>query len=233
MSTALVPKGTAPLAFLATGTPHEPASSEEMFFAGRTTATRGAKGLRVAVFSAIAQQFLAFKLAGGALTTYWFIDNFVHPMRQFATTRNRGNVKNQAADRGPHLTAVAFALVRRRSAQPQACDRRTPTEVSHFKRSPPMKHLAPVIQVVEEKCVNCHACIAACPVKFCNDGSHDVVKLNPDACLGCGLCIDACTHEARVLADDTERFLKDAASGVRMVAVVRRRPSPRISRTII
>jgi ferredoxin len=31
--------------------------------------------------------------------------------------------------------------------------------------------LSPVIQIDETKCVNCHACIAACPIKYCIDGS--------------------------------------------------------------
>ena len=72
-----------------------------------------------------------------------------------------------------------------------------------------MKKLTPVIAVVEEKCINCHACIAACPIKFCNDGSGDHVKINSDTCIGCGACITACTHEARVPVDDTPRFLED------------------------
>lgn len=53
-----------------------------------------------------------------------------------------------------------------------------------------MKRLTPVIEVIEEKCVNCHACIAACP------------------------------HGARVGLDDTQEFLEDARGDQRMVAVV-------------
>ncbi len=71
------------------------------------------------------------------------------------------------------------------------------------------KSLFPVVEVIEEKCVNCHACIAACPVKFCNDGSGTHVRLNADTCIGCGACIAACTHGARVGRDDTEQFLSD------------------------
>jgi methyl-accepting chemotaxis protein/ferredoxin len=83
-----------------------------------------------------------------------------------------------------------------------------------------MKKLTPVIAVIEDKCINCHACIAACPIKFCNDGSGDHVKINADTCIGCGACITACTHEARVPLDDTERFLQDLRRHERMVAVV-------------
>ncbi len=82
-----------------------------------------------------------------------------------------------------------------------------------------MRQLPVVIEVNKDKCVNCHACIAACPVKFCNDGSGEYVKLNSNACIGCGACIAACTHEARTIVDDAERFFKDLKAGQKMVAV--------------
>jgi len=80
--------------------------------------------------------------------------------------------------------------------------------------------LPPVLEVDAEKCVNCHACIAACPVKHCNDGSGDHVAVNADLCLGCGQCIRACHHEARKPLDDAETFFADRRSGVPMVAIV-------------
>jgi methyl-accepting chemotaxis protein/iron only hydrogenase large subunit-like protein len=83
-----------------------------------------------------------------------------------------------------------------------------------------MKTLTPVISVIEENCINCHACIAACPIKFCNDGSGDHVKINHDTCIGCGACITACTHEARVGIDDTERFFEALRRHERIVTVV-------------
>lgn len=80
--------------------------------------------------------------------------------------------------------------------------------------------LSAVVSVDAEKCVNCHACIAACPVKHCNDGSRDHVSVNPNLCLGCGMCIRACSHGARQLVDDAERCFADLRAGVKMVAVV-------------
>lgn len=80
--------------------------------------------------------------------------------------------------------------------------------------------LPPVLRVDSEKCVNCHACIAACPVKHCNDGSGNHVAVNPDLCLGCGQCIRACHHEARLPIDDSDLFFSDRRTGVRMVAIV-------------
>jgi len=80
-------------------------------------------------------------------------------------------------------------------------------------------NLAPVIHVEEQKCVNCHACITACPVKFCNNGTGKIVTIDHDMCIGCGACIHSCHHGARVGIDDFDRFLDDARRGVSMIAV--------------
>lgn len=80
--------------------------------------------------------------------------------------------------------------------------------------------LSKLIDVISEKCQNCHACITACPSKFCNDGSGDHVTINPDLCIGCGQCIKACTWGARVIVDDTEQFISDLSRGVKMVTVI-------------
>ncbi|HOW69101.1 MAG TPA: ATP-binding protein [Phycisphaerae bacterium] len=77
-----------------------------------------------------------------------------------------------------------------------------------------------VIDVDKDKCVNCHACISACPVKFCNDGSGSYVKVDPDTCIGCGHCLRACLHQARRFVDDLGAFTTDLDSGLPMVAIV-------------
>jgi len=80
--------------------------------------------------------------------------------------------------------------------------------------------LAKVIAVDPDKCENCHACITACPSKFCNDGSGDYVKINDDLCIGCGQCLSACTWGARTIVDDTDEFFFDLKSGVPIVTVI-------------
>lgn len=80
--------------------------------------------------------------------------------------------------------------------------------------------LSKIIDVDADKCQNCHACISACPSKFCNDGSGDHVKINDDLCIGCGQCLSACTWNARTIIDDTDRFFMDLKRGVPMVTIV-------------
>jgi len=83
-----------------------------------------------------------------------------------------------------------------------------------------MKKLPKCFDLIERKCVNCHRCISVCPVKFCNDGSGDHVKVNESLCIGCGECIRACAHKARVVVDDLARALDDLSKGVKIVAVI-------------
>lgn len=80
--------------------------------------------------------------------------------------------------------------------------------------------LAPVIAVDADRCVNCHACITACPVKFCNNAGPDSVQVDHNTCIGCGACIKACHHDARRGLDDTDAFLRDLERGVPMVGIV-------------
>lgn len=80
--------------------------------------------------------------------------------------------------------------------------------------------LKPIFSVIEDKCIECHQCIAVCPVKYCNNGSRDTVTINSDLCIGCGNCVKACEHEARVYEDDFELFYNDLQRGVKTVAIV-------------
>jgi iron only hydrogenase large subunit-like protein len=80
--------------------------------------------------------------------------------------------------------------------------------------------LAKLIEIDEEKCVNCHRCISVCPVKYSNDGSGDTVKINEDLCIGCGQCIKACTHEARLPVDDFDKAMGDLQQGEKIIAIV-------------
>ena len=80
--------------------------------------------------------------------------------------------------------------------------------------------LQSIIEVDSEKCVNCHQCISACPVKYCQDGSGDTVTIQHETCIGCGNCISACTHSARRRIDDWDAFENDCRRGCKIVAIV-------------
>jgi iron only hydrogenase large subunit-like protein len=80
--------------------------------------------------------------------------------------------------------------------------------------------LAKVIEVDKNKCVNCHKCIAVCPVKFCNDGSGVCVRVNENLCLGCGHCIASCPHGARFGIDDAPAFFQKLSKKEKMIAIV-------------
>lgn len=75
-----------------------------------------------------------------------------------------------------------------------------------------------LICIDPDKCVNCHRCIAVCPVKFCNDGSSsEHVEVDNDLCIQCGRCIPACTHDARYYQDDFENFLTKSHNNVAFI----------------
>jgi iron only hydrogenase large subunit-like protein len=80
--------------------------------------------------------------------------------------------------------------------------------------------LSAVVGVDKDKCVNCHACISACPVKFCNNGHGNYMEINQDLCIGCGSCIPACTHGARFPIDDWDAFANDLEKGAPIIAIV-------------
>lgn len=83
-----------------------------------------------------------------------------------------------------------------------------------------LRSLPKVVEVIKDKCVNCHACIAACPVKYCNDASGDTVEIRTDMCIGCGQCLEACKHEARRPVDDTADFFDALNRHEPVIAVV-------------
>lgn len=71
-----------------------------------------------------------------------------------------------------------------------------------------------LIEVNQERCIGCNACIRVCPsceanaVKILEDG-RAVTEINNEKCIACGECIKACKVKARDYNDDTEKFFKD------------------------
>jgi len=61
----------------------------------------------------------------------------------------------------------------------------------------------------KDNCVNCHACITVCPVKFCNNGITDWVDVDEKLCIDCNKCRSRCTHDARYFEDDIDYLFKN------------------------
>jgi len=77
-----------------------------------------------------------------------------------------------------------------------------------------------VIEVEDEKCFNCNACLIECPVKFCMDGSGDKLVINDNLCIGCGHCVVICPHEARYVVDNIDNLTNDLMRGNKVIAIV-------------
>ena len=77
-----------------------------------------------------------------------------------------------------------------------------------------------VIEIDEEKCYNCNACLTECPVKYCMDGSGDKLVIDDDLCIGCGHCVVICPHGARHVIDQYDSLLADLMRGEKVVAIV-------------
>ena len=77
-----------------------------------------------------------------------------------------------------------------------------------------------VIEVDEEKCYNCYACLTECPVKYCMDGSGEKLVIDDDLCIGCGHCVVICPHGARHVIDSLSALRADLLRGEKVVAIV-------------
>lgn len=71
-------------------------------------------------------------------------------------------------------------------------------------------------------CVGCNKCIFKCPT-HANDAvledGENKIHVNNELCIWCGECLDVCDHNARKLADDTERFFLDLESGEKISVI--------------
>lgn len=62
--------------------------------------------------------------------------------------------------------------------------------------NPESQKARPEVMFFEEKCINCGACLQACPY---GETLKESWPIADSVCFGCGHCVDACAAEARVL----------------------------------
>lgn len=80
--------------------------------------------------------------------------------------------------------------------------------------------LCKVVKFNNEKCVNCKACIQACPVKYCLSTDGQSVSVNDNLCIGCGNCYKACKYEAIDLVDDFDDFINKINKGNKTCLII-------------
>jgi len=69
--------------------------------------------------------------------------------------------------------------------------------------------LKALVNIVEENCTSCYACVRKCPVKAIRLNTHDKMpKLIKNRCIGCGLCIQSCAYRA-IEYRDSKSEVKD------------------------
>jgi NAD-dependent dihydropyrimidine dehydrogenase PreA subunit len=56
--------------------------------------------------------------------------------------------------------------------------------------------LEDAVQLDENECVDCGACISVCPQDVFSFGEDWVLRLESDRCVLCGKCVQACPHDA-------------------------------------
>lgn len=78
-----------------------------------------------------------------------------------------------------------------------------------------------LVQIIDEKCKVCYACVRACPVsaiKVTND--KDFPKIMPERCIACGSCIKACTPSAIIYENSIEKVINLLASAKDIAAAI-------------
>jgi iron only hydrogenase large subunit-like protein len=81
--------------------------------------------------------------------------------------------------------------------------------------------LKPLVEIIEQKCKLCYACVRACPVNAIQVRSDQAIpKIMSNRCIGCGSCIQVCSPEAIIYLDSKEESKALLQSGVPVIALV-------------
>lgn len=79
----------------------------------------------------------------------------------------------------------------------------------------------PLIEIKNEKCTVCYACVRACPVNAIQvKPNQDYPEVNDKWCIGCGGCLNVCSPKAIVYRDSKPRVKEILNSGKKVAAIV-------------
>lgn len=78
-----------------------------------------------------------------------------------------------------------------------------------------------LIEILENKCKRCFACVRICPVQaIIVDTKKEMPQVLDNRCIGCGSCVTACKPEAIVYQDSMEEVKALLNSGQKVAAIV-------------
>jgi iron only hydrogenase large subunit-like protein len=79
----------------------------------------------------------------------------------------------------------------------------------------------PLVEIIEDKCTVCYACVRVCPVNAIQVRTNQVApKIVPERCIGCGSCISVCNPLAIKYRDSKTETKKLLAGNIPVVALV-------------
>lgn len=79
----------------------------------------------------------------------------------------------------------------------------------------------PLIEIKNEKCTVCYACVRACPVNAIQvKPNQDYPEVNNQWCIGCGSCLNVCSPKAIIYRDSKPRAKEILNSGSKVAAIV-------------
>ena len=78
-----------------------------------------------------------------------------------------------------------------------------------------------LLKINSKTCIDCYACVRACPVKAIRVQSEDVKpEIIPERCLDCGSCAAVCGPGAIEIRNSKEELRKILGSGKQIAALV-------------
>lgn len=84
-----------------------------------------------------------------------------------------------------------------------------------------LNKLKPLIEISDEKCKICYACVRACPVKAVKvDAVGQIPTIVTSRCVGCGTCVSACTPNAITYRNEKDLVKYLLSSGNTVVASI-------------